>query len=482
MMATKVVLEARGVDFRYPDRDGFGLRDVDVEVRAGRCVALVGFNAQGKSTLCRVLGKVALPHTPARKPRSGRVFYYPRNSYERVDPYASTIASSALIVTAIVALVGDRWARGSAATTAAFLIVGALFVSTTEHLRRRLRDARYRSRVVYVTTENDMAKIALKDSWTLARAVCGHLRWALSAEEREALAERLLAWAGFRMFTQGDDETRDAATCVLDKSVVCGTLSGGQRHLVYLLRALAPVFVADLGRRWTPRVDVLILDEAFNCLDAEVRPRALRLARRAIARGGVAAIVVDQVLHEVGVLCDQAVFVHDGAIVDRDDDAMRMIRHGAARERPRHPETDRYVDAFWSLERDMKLATGKSADLPPCGAEIQAAIDDLPEIHFLGPPWDAALLERGNAVRIVGLTSQRRYNGKAAVVLSRVEGDPFRYKVRLRDSQTLAVRRANLVRLEEEGGQVATTTGPRLLARLRDYAYSLIPAGKRKMS
>lgn len=70
---------------------------------------------------------------------------------------------------------------------------------------------------------------------------------------------------------QDDEEIVDPASVLSDATFVCGALSGGQRHLVYFLRALAPVFVASLGRSMVPQVDVLLLDEAFNCLDTEVR-------------------------------------------------------------------------------------------------------------------------------------------------------------------------------------------------------------------
>lgn len=70
---------------------------------------------------------------------------------------------------------------------------------------------------------------------------------------------------------QDDEELVDPASILSDSTFVCGALSGGQRHLIYFLRALAPVFVASLNRSMLPQVDVLLLDEAFNCLDAEVR-------------------------------------------------------------------------------------------------------------------------------------------------------------------------------------------------------------------
>jgi ATP-binding cassette, subfamily B, bacterial len=45
----------RGVSFRYPGGDRDVLRDVDLELRAGRSTALVGMNGAGKTTLVRLL-------------------------------------------------------------------------------------------------------------------------------------------------------------------------------------------------------------------------------------------------------------------------------------------------------------------------------------------------------------------------------------------------------------------------------------------
>lgn len=423
-----VVLQARRLSYRH-DAD-FGLQEIDVDVRAGRCVAFIGFNAQGKSTLCRVLGKVSLPHSPARPPDDGRVHYYgPQTG--RIDPYASSTFSSTLAVLVILAASAAWWPpeawRPRRISTAAILTVLAAYL--VEKVRRAVRDYLYRSRVVYVSTEHELAQKTLDDSWTLKRALTGHLRWALSSRDRSALAERLLAWTGFRY-----DGNLDAR---------CETLSGGQRHLVYFLRALAPIFVPARRRMFAPRVDVLLLDEAFNCLDTDVRPRTIRLVRFAIEKRGVAAVVVDQILHEVDVLCDDAVFIHDGCIVDRGS-SFDMCRDdhdptGASRKQ-KHPDCQKYVDEYWSLERDVKEAA--SRDMRPCGEELREIIADLPPLNFVGPPWEPEHLERGSTVRICGLDKQRRYNGKTGLVVRRV--DEFRFKIRLQDTQTLSVRRGNL--------------------------------------
>jgi energy-coupling factor transport system ATP-binding protein len=53
-----VVLEARGVRFRYEDQARAALAGVDLAVREGEMVALIGANGSGKSTLARLLGGI----------------------------------------------------------------------------------------------------------------------------------------------------------------------------------------------------------------------------------------------------------------------------------------------------------------------------------------------------------------------------------------------------------------------------------------
>eukprot|EP00633_Aureoumbra_lagunensis_P000730 CAMPEP_0197292726 /NCGR_PEP_ID=MMETSP0890-20130614/24725_1 /TAXON_ID=44058 ORGANISM="Aureoumbra lagunensis, Strain CCMP1510" /NCGR_SAMPLE_ID=MMETSP0890 /ASSEMBLY_ACC=CAM_ASM_000533 /LENGTH=361 /DNA_ID=CAMNT_0042766861 /DNA_START=293 /DNA_END=1378 /DNA_ORIENTATION=- len=312
---------------------------------------------------------------------------------------------------------------------------------------RLYRDWYYRSRVVYVTTENEAAKIELQDKWNLTHAITSHLRWAVSYNDRQALTERLLAWRGFTYTISENEQLSSLDIVRKNTEITCGVLSGGQRHLIYLLRALAPIFIAGNRSRtnlFQPRVDILLLDEAFNCLDAQIRPRALRLVRYAITNFNVACVFVNQILHEVAVLCDDAIFLDNGSIVQPLMPAADMISSTLKTEL--HPRCREYISEYWALECDMRRAAGREDYniLRPCGSDLQDTMNDLPQLLFLGPPWQKAKLKKGDRVIVLGLQAQRRFNEKQATVIGPLDEYGDRLKVKLRDSQILSVRRSNL--------------------------------------
>ncbi|GAA2042673.1 ABC transporter ATP-binding protein [Nocardiopsis rhodophaea] len=59
------VLSTRGLVFAYPGADEPALRGVDIEIRRGEVVALVGENGSGKSTLARLLSGLYTPQSGA---------------------------------------------------------------------------------------------------------------------------------------------------------------------------------------------------------------------------------------------------------------------------------------------------------------------------------------------------------------------------------------------------------------------------------
>lgn len=54
-------IEFRGVGFRYPDSEEWVLRDIDLSIRPGEKIALVGHNGAGKTTLIKLLSRLYDP-------------------------------------------------------------------------------------------------------------------------------------------------------------------------------------------------------------------------------------------------------------------------------------------------------------------------------------------------------------------------------------------------------------------------------------
>jgi ATP-binding cassette subfamily B protein len=54
-------IEFRGVGFRYPESDEWALRDINLTIRAGEKIALVGHNGAGKTTLIKLLSRLYDP-------------------------------------------------------------------------------------------------------------------------------------------------------------------------------------------------------------------------------------------------------------------------------------------------------------------------------------------------------------------------------------------------------------------------------------
>lgn len=212
------------------DRRVDALVGVDLSVRPGERIAVVGRSGSGKSTLLRLLAAV-------ERPDSGVV----------------------------------RW-NGQE--------VGGLD-------RRTLRDMRWRVQMVF---QSPLA--AFDPRHSVAEIVAAPIRSfpeRCPIDESARIAE-LLAAVGLDPGLAGRRPDQ---------------LSGGQRQRVAIARALSV------------EPEVLLCDEPVSSLDADLRRSVVELIARLCAERGMALVFVTHDLAPIPLLCDQAVVMEEGRIVER---------------------------------------------------------------------------------------------------------------------------------------------------------------------
>jgi ATP-binding cassette subfamily B protein len=95
-------LEVRGVEFRYPGSQQLALKGLDLDIPAGRIVAIVGPNGAGKSTLLKLLcrfydperGSVRMDGIDLRSMRSDQLWRRITVLFQDFVNYAGTVAES----------------------------------------------------------------------------------------------------------------------------------------------------------------------------------------------------------------------------------------------------------------------------------------------------------------------------------------------------------------------------------------------------
>jgi iron(III) transport system ATP-binding protein len=93
-------------------------------------------------------------------------------------------------------------------------------------------------------------------------------------------------------------------------------LSGGQQQRIAIARALAP------------RPDLLLMDEPFNNLDAEIKTRMLAFVRDILERYRITTVMVSHDFHEAEILAKRCAIIDSGKIIQYDrPDIMKQMPH-----------------------------------------------------------------------------------------------------------------------------------------------------------
>lgn len=152
--------------------------------------------------------------------------------------------------------------------------------------------------------------------------------------------------------------------------------SGGQCQRLMIAMALAG------------EPDLLIADEPTTALDATIQAQILDLLAQIRRETGMAMVFISHDLGAVSAVCDRAVVMYAGRIVE--ENAIHPLFY-----RPRHPYTRGLLDALPDLEgprRDLQPVSGTvpaAADLPKgcafaprCTSAQKLCHDERPALHL----------------------------------------------------------------------------------------------------
>ena len=162
-------------------------------------------------------------------------------------------------------------------------------------------------------------------------------------------------------------------------------LSGGQQQRIALARAMAP------------RPDILLLDEPFSSMDAELREQLAREVREVLKREGSTAILVTHDQHEAFAMADRIAVMSGG----------RIHQVGSGFDLYHEP-ADRFVADFigqgvmlpgravdeWRMDTEIGLLTGCRTHglYPGARGEILLRPDDI--LHDDASPLQAEVVNR----------------------------------------------------------------------------------------
>jgi len=358
-----LIVSVEGLRFYY-ERAEPVLERINLEMRKGWCVGIFGNNATGKSTLARLMsnklqpvsGEIKYPMAAIDGSQAAPTSAFPRTA-------AAIVVS--VVASAVVLAIGAEktkklanillWWHWLALIGIAAAIMLAVKL-TVQAVDRRQKAAALNPKVLHVTSETtDKEQIPL--SKTIAAAIGEGLPKHLNSKQRQERVVAMLSAAGFQMYNQTTGEPVGNPKEYVRDGLKYGSLSGGQKHLIYILMCLARC------------PDVILCDEVLGGLDAIRQPRVLHMLKRMKNEAHMSLLYITTELHQLRVIADSIGFISAGQICELGtaDDILDC---------PRYPATKDYVCTYRAL--------------PGCqviGGKLAQSYNEVKGDEALNAPW-----------------------------------------------------------------------------------------------
>eukprot|EP00927_Polykrikos_kofoidii_P009284 TRINITY_DN13867_c0_g3_i1.p1 TRINITY_DN13867_c0_g3~~TRINITY_DN13867_c0_g3_i1.p1 ORF type:complete len:594 (+),score=108.97 TRINITY_DN13867_c0_g3_i1:146-1927(+) len=336
----KLVMAARGLRFHY-ERNEPIVKGIDLEIRAGWCLGLFGMNATGKTTLAKMLTNKLTPVEGCLEYWGGDVAAAEEAQKRAVAANAAasrTFLGVAAVVVALIAVaLGITPVRQFAQSQPwcvllgfCVAVIGLLLIAYYKLLARYQGGAAQKSqpRVLHVTSEVS-DRVEIDEKQTIEAAIGGAMADHLSVDERRRYVVAMLSAAGFQMFNQETGKPYGCPEEYIKDGLLYGHLSGGQKHLIFVLSCFAA------------RPDVIVGDELLGGLDAWKQPRVIHMLQQ-LQKAGAAVLYITTDMNPLRLLANGCGCIHDG----------RLVELGPAEEVfdfPKHPASKEYINAARGL-------------------------------------------------------------------------------------------------------------------------------------
>jgi ABC-type glutathione transport system ATPase component len=192
---------------------------------------------------------------------------------------------------------------------------------------RRVQNARHS--VLHVSSEAS-DKEDISGTKSIEHLIGEKLPKHLLPSERQRRVIAMLKAAGFQMYNQETGEPVGNPEEYIRDKLKYGALSGGQRHLMYVLRNLAAA------------PDVLVCDELRGGLYAFRQPRVLHMLRRMKEEMHTSILYISTELSQLRLISDDIGYLSGGVICE-------LGPAEALLDGPKHPHTKEYVSSYRSL-------------------------------------------------------------------------------------------------------------------------------------